>query len=393
MAVDLDFAGAVAALISAGIAQAEHVERVERLAYTDPLTGLGNRRTFDDALDRAVAQHVADGVDVGLVFADVNGLKQVNDEHGHAHGDQALVALAAVLARAAAALDHCTAARLGGDEFCLLVTGLPSDRVVAAAEALCRDAADVLPLGVACGVVCTADIPTPVSEPTSLLRLADAAQFRAKRAGLRTPVVAGRHLSQEAVSAARRSAERRRIRSVGVDLIAISEIGLAALDGATGLPPAPRLAALAEALGPAVDAAAWWLSEIPEGSGRIYTRDSRVYRESEGRRPEFFALYDLEAWHPVEAFPATDEASRGQRAVIADASTGEGDPAELTVLALEGCRALVMAGGGDGAGSRWVLEIHADDLGVPVASYAQVLRLLVAAALVAARPQRRSPGS
>ena len=51
---------------------------------------------------------------------------------------------------------------------------------------------------------------------------------------------------------------------------------------------------------------------------------------------------------------------------------------------LEGCTALVMAGGVDVLGSRWVLEIHADEISTPVQSYASVLRLLVAAAIVAA---------
>src|SRR5262249_39076244 len=77
---DVDYALAVAGQIAAGVAQVQHLERVARLAYTDPLTGLANRRAIDDRLDAALTRHRADQRTVSLVVVDVNGLKRINDD-------------------------------------------------------------------------------------------------------------------------------------------------------------------------------------------------------------------------------------------------------------------------------------------------------------------------
>ena len=110
--------------VGAGVAQAENLARVELLAYSDDLTSLANRRAFEDALDDAVEAHRSDGVSIGLIVADVNGLKRLNDREGHANGDAGLIAFATELSAAVAAQSSSLAARLGGDEFCVLATGL-----------------------------------------------------------------------------------------------------------------------------------------------------------------------------------------------------------------------------------------------------------------------------
>ena len=381
---DLDFAVAVASQTAAGIAQAEHIARVERLAYTDPLTGLGNRRTFDDRLDEAVAAHREHGEEVALILADVNGLKAINDEYGHQRGDSALSAFAAVIARIGAAHERCTVARLGGDEFCLVLRGVPADEVVQTAEQVCERALTVLPDGVACGVATSTDAPPPLTEPAQLLRLADAAQYRAKRSRLTTPVIAGRHLSGAAMAAARLSAERRTFRGTGADTVRLGEIGVAALDTLGPRSVRERLTAVASTIGPAVDAASWWVCEVAPGTDRIVTRDAALYRRPDGYQAMFQRYYDDPEGYPIADFPATDAASRGHGPVMADVRTGEGDPAELSILALEGCEALVMCGGVDAWGSRWVIEMHVDDLSSPMTSFVPALRVLVALAIVEA---------
>ena len=70
---DLEYASAVSAQVAAGIAQGQHLEQVARLAYTDALTGLANRRAIDDRLDRAMDLHRSDGVVVSMIVVDVNG--------------------------------------------------------------------------------------------------------------------------------------------------------------------------------------------------------------------------------------------------------------------------------------------------------------------------------
>ncbi|GGS25244.1 diguanylate cyclase [Streptomyces griseoviridis] len=217
---DADFATVLASVVAAGIAQTERLEEVRRLAYTDALTGLANRRAVDAHLDEAVERHRRDGVTVSLVVCDLNGLKRVNDTHGHATGDRLLERFGSVLSLCGAMLPGALAARLGGDEFCLLAVGPPADEVVAAAGELCRRAA-VLELGdgVACGVASTGDPIGPVGSARRLFRLADAAQYRAKAERSGHPVVAGRAGPDDPVvrladepSREERDGERRRFR-------------------------------------------------------------------------------------------------------------------------------------------------------------------------------------
>ncbi|MEU2245497.1 GGDEF domain-containing protein [Streptomyces sp. NPDC019224] len=190
---DADFATVLAAVVAAGLAQTERLEEVRKLAFTDPLTGLANRRAVDIRLDEAVERHRADGAVVSLVVCDLNGLKWVNDTHGHAVGDRLLERFGSVLSRCGAILPGALAARLGGDEFCLLAVGPGADEVVAVATELCERAAGLeLGNGVACGIASTGDPIGPEVSGRRLFRLADAAQYRAKAARSVRPVVAGR---------------------------------------------------------------------------------------------------------------------------------------------------------------------------------------------------------
>lgn len=101
---DADFATVLASVVAAGIAQTERLEEVRRLAYTDALTGLANRRAVDAALDEAVERHREEDVVVSLVVCDLNGLKRVNDTHGHAVGDRLLERFGSVLSLCGAML-------------------------------------------------------------------------------------------------------------------------------------------------------------------------------------------------------------------------------------------------------------------------------------------------
>jgi diguanylate cyclase (GGDEF)-like protein len=190
---DADFATVLAAVVAAGLAQTERLEEARRLAFTDALTGLANRRAVDVHLEEAIERHRADGVVVSLVVCDLNGLKRVNDTLGHAVGDRLLERFGSVLSLCGAMVPGALVARLGGDEFCLLAVGPPADEVVKAADELCRRAAELEPgEGVACGVASTEDPIGLVTDARRLFRLADAAQYRAKAMHGDRPVVAGR---------------------------------------------------------------------------------------------------------------------------------------------------------------------------------------------------------
>ncbi len=190
---DADFATVLAAVTAAGIAQTERLAEARRLAFTDALTGLANRRAVDMRLDEALELHRRDGAVVSLVVCDLNGLKRVNDSRGHAVGDRLLERFGSVLSLCGAILPGTLAARLGGDEFCLLAVGPAADEVVKVAGELCDRAAELgLGEGVAVGVASTGDPIGPVYTARRLFRLADAAQYRAKAARAGQPVVAGR---------------------------------------------------------------------------------------------------------------------------------------------------------------------------------------------------------
>ncbi|MEU0673137.1 GGDEF domain-containing protein [Streptomyces sp. NPDC006172] len=190
---DADFATVLAAVVAAGIAQTERLEEARRLAFTDALTGLANRRAVDVRLEEAVERHRTGGDVVSLAVCDLNGLKRVNDTLGHAVGDRLLERFGSVLSLCGAMLPGAVAARLGGDEFCLLAVGPSADDMVKVAGELCRRAAELeLGEGVACGVASTGDPIGPVRSARRLFRLADAAQYRAKAVRASRPVVAGR---------------------------------------------------------------------------------------------------------------------------------------------------------------------------------------------------------
>ncbi|MFG2551694.1 diguanylate cyclase domain-containing protein [Streptomyces sp. NPDC048581] len=190
---DADFATVLASVVAAGIAQSERLEEARRLAFTDALTGLANRRAVDVRLEEAIERHRRQGVVVSLVVCDLNGLKRVNDTRGHAVGDRLLERFGSVLSLCGAMLPGALAARLGGDEFCLLAVGSPADDVVKAADELCRRAGELeLGEGVACGVASTEDAIGEVRSARRLFRLADAAQYQAKAVRAERAVVAGR---------------------------------------------------------------------------------------------------------------------------------------------------------------------------------------------------------
>ena len=110
---------------------ARRAEEVERLTFTDSLTGLPNRRAFDQRMEHELARSVRYGEALSLVMVDLDHFKQVNDRFGHSVGDEALKAVAGSLRAEARSID--TLARWGGEEFAVLVpaTGAASATLLA----------------------------------------------------------------------------------------------------------------------------------------------------------------------------------------------------------------------------------------------------------------------
>lgn len=403
---DSDFATLVAAQISAGLAQTERLADLRRLAFTDPLTGLANRRAVDTGLDRALERHRCDGTVVSLIVCDLNGLKRVNDERGHEVGDRLLERFAGQLSLCGASLPGSMAARLGGDEFCLLVEGHKADDVVTVAEEICNRALSLGEgEGVSCGVASTGDPIGPVTTPDRLLRLADAAQYRAKAGSPARPVVAGRgrtpdltvELADAAVedgAAARgtpgRRGDRRRFRGghAGVDPGRLLVVVLSGLDrqwperAAHPADTLGRLVMVAESTCRMLDAAAWWIGYVPPGSGALRTVRHRVHRGTRGgpaagARPAPDEVPDTVV--DLRAHPLTARAVRGDWFSLRAGVPGN-DPAEDAVLVAGGYHGIVAAGGGNPAGG-WLVEVLGDRDTLPLAGAGPVLRALVAVAL------------
>jgi diguanylate cyclase (GGDEF)-like protein/PAS domain S-box-containing protein len=169
---------------NAELEQANHnlrvaLKEVLRLANTDGLTGLWNRRFFDERFGAHLASAQRRGQPVSLVLFDLDHFKRVNDAHGHPAGDQTLRDFSEVLQRVAH--DDDVAARFGGEEFALLLPGTSLAVAVAAAnEVRTRVEAAHLLTTVSGGV---AAYPGAGGTRTELLRAADQALYEAKHAG------------------------------------------------------------------------------------------------------------------------------------------------------------------------------------------------------------------
>lgn len=166
--------------------QLRRSRRLQRLAWSDPLTGVGNRRRLEHAAAQAIEQARASGEPLALVALDVDHFKPVNDTHGHAVGDRVLVELARACQGALRQVDRFC--RIGGEEFVALLPGSDAAAAMQIAERL-RSEARTLPLdSVAAGLAIS--ISLGVTELAAgddvidqLLRRADQALYRAKANG------------------------------------------------------------------------------------------------------------------------------------------------------------------------------------------------------------------
>jgi diguanylate cyclase (GGDEF)-like protein len=159
------------------------VAEIERVARTDPLTGLANRRVFESALNREVARAARSGDPLSLVILDVDGFKAVNDRYGHQVGDEVLRHVGRSLNSDARTTD--LAARYGGEEFCVLLPACGPEEALVVAERLRADIAasgQSLPVSVTASAG-VATMPVNASDGSTLVAAADDAMYEAKRAG------------------------------------------------------------------------------------------------------------------------------------------------------------------------------------------------------------------
>jgi two-component system, cell cycle response regulator len=170
------------------------LKRVEEMAATDPLTGMYNRRHFSKVLDQLYADAQRHGNDLACLMIDLDGYKQLNDQHGHQVGDQLLVMAGRVLSAVMRRTD--VAARYGGDEFVLLLPHASCQEASHVAQRIrdeFRKGSAVLLRrneGVAMSIGVSSIFSNHPGGADQLVALADAALYQAKDAGRNRIVMA-----------------------------------------------------------------------------------------------------------------------------------------------------------------------------------------------------------
>ncbi len=161
--------------------QTEDLKRSARESRADALTGLNNRRGFDQRLNDEVARAGRYGHPLSLIMIDIDDFKQVNDRFGHAAGDATLQSLATLIQDSIRSID--ISARYGGEEFVVLLPETRMDGATVVADRICRgmhERRSPIPATVSIGI---AELNEFDSSPVVLLHQADEALYRAKRQG------------------------------------------------------------------------------------------------------------------------------------------------------------------------------------------------------------------
>jgi diguanylate cyclase (GGDEF)-like protein len=157
---------------------------LESQANTDALTGLGNLRHLQKQIAHLLAVHKRYGHPFGVLLMDIDGLKRINDAHGHPAGDRVLMQVAVSLQRSIRTVD--VAARIGGDEFCVLAPQQAPEAAATLAQRLATAVREEVaspddpPVSLSIGV---AACPTHGDDAETLIDTADRAMYRAKAAG------------------------------------------------------------------------------------------------------------------------------------------------------------------------------------------------------------------
>jgi len=166
------------------IIEYDDLKKLQLNAVTDPLTGLYNRRLFDESFEKELNRARRYGQPLGLVVLDLHRFKEVNDKHGHPRGDEVLRAMATTLTKALRTSD--SAFRIGGDEFALLLPQTDAAQALALTRRITSVFAEIIePLQLAVSVTIDHGIaifPQDAELADQLIHLADERLYRLKHA-------------------------------------------------------------------------------------------------------------------------------------------------------------------------------------------------------------------
>ncbi len=177
----------LAAQAAVAIKNAQLYRATQQLAVTDGLTGVFNRRYFEEQLHAELTRGRRHDHPTGLILLDVDHFKTFNDTHGHLLGDQVLQGVAQVLKKSTRETD--LVARYGGEEFAIILPETPPDAALEVAERIRRNIKNhpfwgrndtPLTVTVSVGLACD---PSSVMEPRALIDVADSGLYRCKHEG------------------------------------------------------------------------------------------------------------------------------------------------------------------------------------------------------------------
>jgi two-component system cell cycle response regulator len=202
---ELELRRSLARLEAKNKALEQTVSRLETMAWTDPLTGLANRRQVEERLPQLFAEAARYGSDLSCLMIDLDGLKPVNDSHGHAAGDDLLQLAARIVTDQVRASD--IAGRVGGDEFVVLMPRTNDAIAAAVARRLAevfaergirlieRDYGSSKPCGSRIGmsIGVSSLLGAQPLDGETLLACADSALYEAKRRGRNHVIVRRAH--------------------------------------------------------------------------------------------------------------------------------------------------------------------------------------------------------
>ena len=187
----------VAKQLAIALENAQLLIKTRELGYRDPLTGLLNRRYFEEALERELRRAIRYNLPVSLLMADIDHFKMYNDAQGHHQGDNVLKEVTTRLTENTRQVD--IVARFGGEEFVVILPMTTKTHARLVAEKLRRSVEEtkipgeeILPGGRLTISLGLAAYPDDASDPTGLVQAADAALYAAKRKGRNRTEMVGR---------------------------------------------------------------------------------------------------------------------------------------------------------------------------------------------------------
>ncbi len=379
---ELRLLGTIAGQIATAASRMRVFAQMADLAFRDSLTGVGNRRSFDERFELAATEAAQEGRSLCLVLCDLDNLRDLNEAGGHQVGDDALRRVSDVLVRAAGDL---AVYRLGGDEFAVILDGEPLEE----GYALGARALAAMPLGLTMsfGVAALA----ASARSADLLRAADQALYVAKRSGRARVCVASSDAAwawpdkQPELGQQRRRGRRRRI-----EVDRLLDRALAALDGPLRSASVfDRLEAVVSLSAAALGLARAAVSHMAPHSGIIEAvisidyRSGRTWVHSFGEAPDRYRLSD---------YPQTAKIMTTGGSFFIDVASSEADPTEVALLREWGLDTMIAAAAcRDDTG--WLVELYSDEQTAALDRAHASIRLLVAEAVGNAPVEASGVGS